>query len=178
MIKTERLELVPLTEDYAADMFELWSDNEVVRYTNVKKMNYLDEVKQRIRKMTSEHGDGTYPNHFIILSGTEAIGVIGFPIISFDHFRCGFYYQLKRKYWGKGYAYEAAKGLLGFIFETFGSGTVYAVSVLLNKASTAILEKLGFIKEYEQKSEFFLEGSGYPVGHYILKNSQVEDENK
>lgn len=171
MIKTERLELVPLNENFAGDMFELWSDKEVVRYTNMKKMNHVDEAKHRIRKMTCEHGDGTYPNHFVILSGTEVIGVIGFPIISFDHFRCGFYYQLKRKYWGRGYTYEAAKGLLKFILETFGSATIYAVCVLMNKASVAILEKLGFKQEYEQESEFFLEESGYAVGHYVLQSS-------
>ena len=48
MIKTKRLELVRFDKKYAKDLFELWSDYEVVKYTYMPQLKSIDECFEKI----------------------------------------------------------------------------------------------------------------------------------
>ncbi|MGH8980468.1 MAG: GNAT family N-acetyltransferase [Acidimicrobiales bacterium] len=49
--------------------------------------------------------------------------------------------------WGHGYATEAARGLLGWAFDTLDLNHVQAETDTRNVASARVLEKLGFVRE-------------------------------
>ncbi len=53
-------------------------------------------------------------------------------------------YQFAPKHWGRGYAIEAASGLLGYGFGTLGLDRVAALVRKANARSVRVLEKLGF----------------------------------
>lgn len=96
--------------------------------------------------------DGNWNNHFLILLENEAIGRIGFPVISMEQFRYKLYFQLEEPYRGYGFAYEASKGLLSYLFEEFASATILTTCIMMNHAGTRVLKRLGFslrsVQEY------------------------------
>ena len=51
-------------------------------------------------------------------------------------------WRLRKEYWGKGYATEAAKEALRFGFETLKLKEIYSFASVLNKRSWAVMERL------------------------------------
>ena len=52
-------------------------------------------------------------------------------------------WTLAEAFWGKGYAAEAARGVLGFGFGTLGLPVIFAQTSESNRASTRLMERLG-----------------------------------
>lgn len=52
-------------------------------------------------------------------------------------------WHLARRHWGKGYATEAARGLLEYGFGTLGLEAVYAVFYAANRRSANVVKRLG-----------------------------------
>lgn len=162
MIYTERLKLVPIDLSYLNDIYELWSDYEVVKYTNVNLMTSLKECEDKVSFRINNQTDWTYPNNFVVLLEDKAIGLAGFPIMNKEKAEFGFYYQILRNCWGKGYASEVAESLLKYIFDYYPNATVFAGSVTENTASLKILKNLGF-KEISIDEKAF---KGYDIAHF------------
>jgi [ribosomal protein S5]-alanine N-acetyltransferase len=55
-------------------------------------------------------------------------------------------YWIGRPYWSRGYATEAAAGMMAYGFETLGLQTILAVTLEANPSSLRVLEKLGFVE--------------------------------
>ena len=55
-------------------------------------------------------------------------------------------WSLAEPYWGRGYAAEAARAVLLHGFETLGYDTVYSRTSASNRASTRMMERLGFTR--------------------------------
>ncbi|MFB7159953.1 GNAT family N-acetyltransferase [Lysinibacillus sp. NPDC056232] len=56
------------------------------------------------------------------------------------------------KYWGKGYAYEAASATLAYALETLGLNRIVAITTQDNHASAKLLEKVGL--KFERLVQF------------------------
>lgn len=56
------------------------------------------------------------------------------------------------KYWGKGYAYEAATATLAYGIETLGLNRIVAITTQNNHASAKLLEKIGL--KFERLVQF------------------------
>ncbi len=56
-------------------------------------------------------------------------------------------YRLRKKYWGNGYASEAAKKVIEFGFIHWGLHRIEAMCDARNAASIKVLEKIGMKKE-------------------------------
>lgn len=153
MLKTKRLELVELDEKYAPDLYELWSDFETIKFTNMQQIESIEECEERI-EMFRSHTHEQVKNIFIILLSNKAIGIIGAPIIDIDNGRFGFFYQISRRYWGNGYTSEAAEALKSYIIKHFPDAVIQADAVEENIASRTILEKLGFQEKGIEKEGF------------------------
>jgi ribosomal-protein-alanine N-acetyltransferase len=68
-------------------------------------------------------------------------------------------YAFNRKYWGKGYATEAASAILQFGFETLKLHRVGATVLPNNFGSIRVLEKLGFQREGVRRQAYSLHGT-------------------
>ena len=55
MIKTNRLELLKFDLKYAADLFQVWSDFEVIKYTYMPLMNSIEECAKAMIHYVFEH---------------------------------------------------------------------------------------------------------------------------
>ncbi len=155
-VETNRLLLRELLPQDVTGMFELDSDPEVHRYLGdspVLDKEQIVEVISFIRQQYIDNGIGRWAvvekatNNFIGWAGlkyvTETIN--GHT----NYYDIG--YRIIRKYWGQGFATEAAVASLNYAFETLKADAVYALTDCNNIASGRVLEKAGlkFVEKFE-----------------------------
>ncbi len=157
MLRTKRLQLVEFDVKYAEDLYELWGDFEVIKYTYMPQMHSVDECVKKI-EMFIEYTDEKWTNNFIILLDNKAIGIVGAPIIDKSQAVFGLYYQLARKYWGNGYISEAVMALKDYIAKQFPQAQIHAEAVAENNVSVKILKKIGLKEGAVEVGGFTLNG--------------------
>jgi len=142
MIRTARLILRDFTRaDFAA--VHAWaSDPEVVRYMDWGP-NTADETRAFLVLKLEEAA--VQPRTVLDLAvvpagGTEPVGSVGLRVAA----RVGILgYCLARSAWGRGYATEAARGLVDHGFRALGLTVVRALCDRRNAASIRVMEKVG-----------------------------------
>ncbi len=80
------------------------------------------------------------------------IGMVNLTPVAFEaHFTPAFEigWRLAFDFWGKGYATEAAKGLIEYGFSELNLGEIVSFTVIGNKRSSAVMERLGMTYEGE-----------------------------
>jgi RimJ/RimL family protein N-acetyltransferase len=75
-------------------------------------------------------------------------------------------WRLARKFWGQGYALEAALASLRFAFETLQLGEVVSFTARLNERSQRVMQRLGMT--HSPADDF--EHPMIPVGHVLRPN--------
>ncbi|MET7454356.1 GNAT family N-acetyltransferase [Streptomyces sp. NPDC005574] len=143
VITTERLRLRPLTtSDADADWWvRLHADDEVNQfvgaYTRERAVKRLRDIAQQ----WDQRGHGLCA---VELKATgEAIGRSGLHWWEqFDETEIG--WTFARAHWGRGYATEAARAVLGWGFGTLGLPLITAMIAPGNSASIAVAGRLGF----------------------------------
>jgi ribosomal-protein-alanine N-acetyltransferase len=153
MIKTERLELVGFDVKYANDLFELWSDFEVIKYTFTPLITSINECKNLIEHQISRTNKN-FTDRFVIILNNKAIGIIGCICMDKENLTFGLYYQISRKYWGYGYASEAARAIVRYVLNEYPTATIKAEAVSVNLASIAVLKKIGLRQTHIDEKGF------------------------
>ncbi len=87
------------------------------------------------------------------------IGDIGVHFLSSGSQSVEIGYTIAPQYQGRGYAQEAAGGLLQFLFETLGKHRVQASVDPSNEASIALLKRLGMTQESHRSSSLWFKGA-------------------
>jgi RimJ/RimL family protein N-acetyltransferase len=142
MLSTPRLVLREFAAEDAPELFALYNDPDVMRYTGEEPFPSVPAVRAFIESYPyyREHGFGRWA----VLSRQtgEFLGFCGLrrdnPTPEVD---LGF--RFFRRYWGKGYATEAAATALAVGFKRFGLIEIIGRSMRENLASTSVLNKLG-----------------------------------
>lgn len=108
-------------------------------------VNTPDEAKERIQKsidLFAERKLGKFP---IFLKDTgEFIGTCGMEPYELDGPQVELSYRLCLKYWGHGFATEAAAAVLKYGFDDLDMKRIIAMVIPQNRSSVRILEQLGF----------------------------------
>jgi RimJ/RimL family protein N-acetyltransferase len=80
--------------------------------------------------------------NFLITHAGEVLGGVGIDLSKPAAHEIG--YWLGVPFWGQGYATEAARAVIDYAFEEFGSPELRAGARVVNSASRRVLEKCGF----------------------------------
>ncbi|MEM1322514.1 MAG: GNAT family N-acetyltransferase [Bacteroidota bacterium] len=143
-----RLLLRHLTMDDAEGMFAMDSDPRVLTFLDLAPQTHIDESRKTIQHVIDqyqEHGVGR-----LALELKETGEFIGWAGLKFmtetinDHIH--YYdlgYRLLPKFWGQGYATEAAMASRDYGFEDLKAEKLYAVAMHGHWASRRVLEKTG-----------------------------------
>lgn len=102
------------------------------------------------------------------------VGRVGSRVLPMDRGgkqRCSLGYWLDPAHWGKGYATEAAHGLIDTIFSCTGMDEIEASTRVINPASRRVLEKCGFQFLTSQLMELPELKGGVPVDTFVLPRS-------
>ena len=106
----------------------------------------------------------------ICIDNRQMIGDIG--VHFFDDYQIEIGYTLSPEYQGRGYAVEAVKGIVNYIFCTLKKHRITASVDPDNYASINLLEKIGFRKEAHFIKSFYMDNQWYDDCIYSI----LEDE--
>ena len=148
-LETERLLLRPLALSDAEDVFEYAGDPMVSQYMPYQPHPNVEATKEWLSQIKPEDGEFA----FVLKSTGKVIGA-GSARINEDG-RCVIGYNFNRQYWGRGYATEAAKGLISWAYTHLDARDFSACHATENTASANVLRKCGFtLDHYGRYSKF------------------------
>lgn len=142
ILETERLYLREMTPDDAESAYLLNLDPDVIRYTGDDPFESVEDAKAFLGKYTHyrQYGFGRWA---VVLKETnEYLGWCGLKYTpELDEFDIG--YRFMQKFWGFGYATEAAEACMQYGFEKLGIPVIVGRAMPENTASVRVLEKIG-----------------------------------
>ena len=149
-LETERLVLKELTWKDLDNIHALHCYPAVEQFNTIGIPGSIEDTKEIIRAAIEDQQEKTRKQFGwgIFLKATENfIGEAGIGL-SANRFKIGeVHYCLVPDYWGKGYATEVAKSIIGFGFENLGLHRIQAGVATENIRSARVLEKAGMIRE-------------------------------
>ncbi len=85
-------------------------------------------------------------------------------------------YRLIASAWGRGYATEGSRALIRTAFERLGARRVYATTMVVNVASSRVMEKAGlrFVRVFHQPWPDRIEGEEHGDVEYALTRDEWE----
>ena len=145
-LNTERLILRKLTVDDAKEAFDNWcSSDEVAKYVMWSKHKNLNVTKNLYKMWEEEYKNLDTYRWIVKLKDTkELIGTIDVASKKFfEYGACEIGYCYGKKYWGFGYASEALRAVIKFLFEEVKMDVIYAEHMEKNIASGKVMLKCG-----------------------------------
>jgi [ribosomal protein S5]-alanine N-acetyltransferase len=166
---TQRLRLRPLRMDDAEDFFEIWSDNEAMRYFSFQPMHSIAQAEERIASKLQFSADRRDLICVVELQSTgEVVGDCAlFNGVAHSQ-RAEIGFCLKRKHWGNGYMVEATAALIAHGFEQVGLRRLEADVDPRNQSSINLLERLGFKREGFLRERWMINGEAMDTVLYGL----------
>ena len=160
-ISTQRLVIRSFETSDLDDFAAIVADPEVMRYlggvmTRAHTEHYLT------RAMSIEKAAG-FSRYAVSLRDGELIGMCGFAPVE-DYIDLG--YRLARRFWGQGYASEAAARIVTLGFDAFDFEQITGLAHPDNAGSINVLTKLGFQYQRDETTP-----RGLPAKRYQLNRS-------
>ena len=161
ILRTERLVMLPLSDEHLDLEAQFDSDAEVLRYLWGRARSRDEVVASHAERM--EFGRQVAGlGYWMAFLSTENAGppgeFIGLMMLPPDHADgrdcdpadAALGYRITRRHWGRGYASEASAALLRHVFETVGVSKVVADTMAVNLGSRAVMEKVGmrYVRTY------------------------------
>lgn len=144
ILETDRLLLrVWAIEDIDTGI-SIWGDSDVMKYIDSGRTLNREEVENSL-KAGILHQQKYGFQHWAVIQKEEnkIIGCCGFNCTEEENV-LELVFHFAKKYWGNGYATEAAKACLEYGFKKLKTNKIIAGAHPENKASQNVLEKIGF----------------------------------
>lgn len=143
ILETDRLMLRPITLDDAEDLFEYASDPENTKHTFPTHKS-IEETEWVISNLFMSSPLGNFAIE--LKENGKMIGTCDLRVNESEK-SAELAYAINKKYWGNGYAPEAAKKLLELAFQDLKIERLWAKFSSKNPASGRVMEKIGMEKE-------------------------------
>lgn len=159
MIETERIILRPISIKDNEEVFNYRSDSETNKYQGFVPKE-LSEVDKFIAKKPAEFNQPESWFQLVIIEkkSNEIIGDIGVHFIGDDGFQCELGCTIRKKQQGKGFATEAMKITIDYLFNSLNKHRIIGSVDPRNTNSIRLLERLNFRKEAHFKESLFING--------------------
>ncbi|MFZ4057739.1 MAG: GNAT family N-acetyltransferase [Ferruginibacter sp.] len=172
-ISTDRLELRKLQIDDFPNLFTLWNNKELLKFTYHVFTPTLEDSKERVRQIINWYSSMNYSlGPFLIYAEDVFVGFCGLDFKSAALKEYELYYIISPNHQQKGYASEAAKALVDVGFSYLNAERIAAEAVVDNASSCRILEKLGMQLEGKMRRKFHREEGDFHdlLVYAILRN--------
>lgn len=163
-IKTERLFITEFTLEMAEAVHLNSLDEDNRKFNPDEVFETIEDAKDTVEFLMSvyDNGDGPLVYPVVLLDGTN-IGYVQAVPMDDDKWEIG--YHIGKNYTGKGYATEAVKAFLPVIMDQLNITEMLGICVVENKASVKVMEKTGFVKEFEGMGSY--QGEDREICRYI-----------
>lgn len=149
ILTTERLWLREILPTDLDDLLEIWADPVAMRwYPKTLERDELAALMERNQKRYEQYGHGLWA--VILQSEKQCIGDCGpvwQEVDGVEELEIG--YHLKPKYWGQGFASEAARACMNYAFEKLNARRVISMIRPENLPSRRVAERNGLQIEKE-----------------------------
>ena len=165
IIETEQLILRELTKDDLQDWYQILSDQETMKY--YPSAFDMDKTRSWIDwnlDNYSKYGFGLWAvilkksNQFIGDCGITMQNIYGdgnlFPEIG---------YHINKNFWNKGYASQASRACLGYVFKNTNFNEVFSYQKSTNIPSRKVAEKMGMSLREEYTDQINIKTSVYSI---------------
>lgn len=186
MLATERLLLRDYEQSDWQSLYESISDPEAVRYrlSEIKTEEQVHAFIQRAVAEAQEKPRQRYQLAVLLKAENQLIGECELFVENFHHVedfdnsqaRIG--YAFNPKYWGQGYATEAARAIVAFGFEQLKLHRIYAPCVPENIASARVLERIGMRREGHFRKSLWMKGCWVDVLLYAILDYEWHEFNR
>ena len=170
MLSSARLHLRPWRDEDLPAFAALNADPEVMEYmAKCLAREESDALAARIRERLTQYGFGLWAIE--VLGVSEFIGFTGLYVPSYEmHFTpcVEIAWRLARKYWGFGYATEAARLAMDYGFRTVGLREIVSFTFVGNIRSRKVMERLGMTRSPEDDFDHPLVAEGHPIRPHVL----------
>ena len=176
-IETDRLILRNWREKDRQAFFEMNADRQVMRFfEKTRSRAEADALLDRFVIEIDRDGYG-----FWAVELRDAGQVIGFTGLRDVHFDAAFApaveigWRLLTRYWGNGYATEAARTCLAYGFEQMGLAEIVSFAVPENWPSRRVMERIGMRREPEHDFDHPDVTPGSPLARHAFYRLTVTD---
>lgn len=169
-IETERLILRPWTDADRASYCAFCADPEVRRYyPSVLTTEETEAMIDRMIAGLARDGFG-----FLVVErksdgamlGDVGLSPVPMPLRGNPKIEIG--WLLGRRYWGNGYAPEAASACLSYAWDVLDADEVVAFTSIPNGPSQRVMEKIGMVRDLQGDFEHPKIAEGHPLRPHIL----------
>lgn len=177
-IETERLVLRDVREGdlrvLLAQARETEAQGGILSYqgNELYNRNYLEKAISEARFRRREH----YALSVVLKSGGDLIGTCNITAVRRGSIETNLGWHYGSRYWGRGYATEAARRLLDIGFEIGRVKEVFADCFADNAASIRVMEKIGMTTRAALNLFNNLRGTSYreqrPVVRYVITRDE------
>ncbi len=169
MIKTKRLFITHFTPDMAKAVHLNSLDEDNKKFNPNEVFETLKDAQSVVEFLISVYKNGNGPLAYpILLKDNTNIGYVQAVPIKNESWEIG--YHVAKEYTNNGYATEAVKAFLPNIMQQLNIKTIYGICIAENIASIKVLEKTGFVKEFEGIGTY--QGKKRNICKYIYKLTQ------
>jgi RimJ/RimL family protein N-acetyltransferase len=170
MLSSARLQLRPWRDEDLPAFAALNADPEVMEYMpKCLAREESDALTARIREGLTRYGFGLWAVEVIGVSAF--IGFTGLSVPSYEtHFTpcVEIGWRLARKYWGFGYATEAARLAMDYGFRSVGLEEIVSFTFVGNVRSRRVMEKLGMARSPEDDFDHPRLEESHPLRRHVL----------
>ncbi len=147
-IESERLLITRFTMDMAEAVHLNSLDEDNRRFVPDEVFETVEEAAETIEFLMNVYDSGEGPLVYpVLLKDGTYIGYVQAVPVDEEHWEIG--YHIGERYTGRGYATEAVKAFLPVIMQLLGIGKISGVCLADNKASVKVMERCGFVKEFD-----------------------------
>ena len=176
ILETERLILRTWEDKDIDPMATINTDSKVCEF--VPKLNKL-ETASRIENWIKHYKTHGFSLYAVELKSTGTfIGFLGLMIPSFEaHIppAVEIGWRLSSNHWNQGYATEGAKAVLAYAFDTLQLNEVLSFTVINNKASRRVMEKIGMLYDPADDFEHPNLAEEHPLRQHVLYRLSKEN---
>lgn len=173
--KTECFIIRKAIENDCHDIFELYSDERVVKYMPFTTFNSIEDAINELNWYDKIFKEQTGLRWVIEeAESKKVIGTCGFLNYERAHNRIEIGYDLNPRYWGKGVMKEVLNCIIHFAFVTMNINKIEAKVEPENKSSIRLLEKLNFYKEGVLRQHEFEKGKYIDLAIFSKLKSEYE----
>jgi RimJ/RimL family protein N-acetyltransferase len=168
LLTTERLLLREFVESDWPTVLAYQSDPRYLRYYHWTERNEKD-VREFVQTQIAsqyEQPRTKFQLAIALRENQQLIGNCGIRMKSADAHEADIGYELDPKYWGHGYATEAASAMVRFGFEELKVHRIWAWCIAENAASAHVLEKLGMRLEGRLRDKEQFKGRWWDTLNY------------
>lgn len=156
MLKTDRLYLRLMRKEDAENIVNWRNDPKIRR--GLFSYELINEEKHLQWYNTNANNTHRMDLMVCFKETEESIGTLNFSNIDFKNQKAEFGILIAKKFWGKGYATEAAQRSLEYGFQEMNLNKIYLKVFNDNQSAINLYKKLGFNEEGLLKEDIYKDG--------------------